>query len=243
MKKNYVRCMSAMLAFVIPAFALTACSGNNDSQVSQQSSTVSITSEQNVQLNSLIGSFFNKSSSEETSSAVSNAEPSYSQSSVYQPSYTQPSYTQPSYTQPSYTQPSYTQPSYTQSSVYQYSQITQTSPSSIKTALEADMGLDKVVEIYGGQFAGANMTVRGEYEGEDKIVFYMQLKQYVDTSQSAVASAIKQMENQFNILDSQMAASIANLESQYNVRPFEMEFRFCNGDGSVIFSKSFTDNA
>jgi len=238
MKKNYVRCMSAMLAFVIPAFALTACSGNNDSQVSQQSSTVSITSEQNVQLNSLIGSFFNKSSSEETSSAVSNAEPSYSQSSVYQPSYTQPSYAQPSYTQPSYAQPSYTQ-----SSVYQYSQITQTSPSSIKTALEADMGLDKVVEIYGGQFAGANMTVRGEYEGEDKIVFYMQLKQYVDTSQSAVASAIKQMENQFNILDSQMAASIANLESQYNVRPFEMEFRFCNGDGSVIFSKSFTDNA
>jgi hypothetical protein len=230
--------MSAMLAFVIPAFALTACSGNNDSQVSQQSSTVSITSEQNVQLNSLIGSFFNKSSSEETSSAVSNAEPSYSQSSVYQPSYTQPSYAQPSYTQPSYAQPSYTQ-----SSVYQYSQITQTSPSSIKTALEADMGLDKVVEIYGGQFAGANMTVRGEYEGEDKIVFYMQLKQYVDTSQSAVASAIKQMENQFNILDSQMAASIANLESQYNVRPFEMEFRFCNGDGSVIFSKSFTDNA
>jgi len=105
------------------------------------------------------------------------------------------------------------------------------------------MGLDKVVEIYGGQFAGANMTVRGEYEGEDKIVFYMQLKQYVDTSQSAVASAIKQMENQFNTLDSQMAASIANLESQYNVRPFEMEFRFCNGDGSVIFSKSFTDNA
>jgi hypothetical protein len=243
MKKNYVRCMSAMLAFVIPAFALTACSGNNDSQVSQQSSTVSITSEQNVQLNSLIGSFFNKSSSEETSSAVSNAEPSYSQSSVYQPSYTQPSYTQPSYAQPSYTQPSYAQPSYTQSSVYQYSQITQTSPSSIKTALEADMGLDKVVEIYGGQFAGANMTVRGEYEGEDKIVFYMQLKQYVDTSQSAVASAIKQMENQFNTLDSQMAASIANLESQYNVRPFEMEFRFCNGDGSVIFSKSFTDNA
>jgi len=243
MKKNYVRCMSAMLAFVISAFALTACSGNNDSQVSQQSSTVSITSEQNAQLNSLIGSFFNKSSSEETSSAVSNAEPSYSQSSVYQPSYTQPSYTQPSYTQPSYTQPSYTQPSYTQSSVYQYSQITQTSPSSIKTALEADMGLDKVVEIYGGQFAGANMTVRGEYEGEDKIVFYMQLKQYVDTSQSAVASAIKQMETQFDTLDSQMAASIANLESQYNVRPFEMEFRFCNGDGSVIFSKSFTDKA
>jgi len=230
--------MSAMLAFVISAFALTACSGNNDSQVSQQSSTVSITSEQNAQLNSLIGSFFNKSSSEETSSAVSNAEPSYSQSSVYQPSYTQPSYTQPSYTQPSYTQPSYTQ-----SSVYQYSQITQTSPSSIKTALEADMGLDKVVEIYGGQFAGANMTVRGEYEGEDKIVFYMQLKQYVDTSQSAVASAIKQMETQFDTLDSQMAASIANLESQYNVRPFEMEFRFCNGDGSVIFSKSFTDKA
>lgn len=228
MKKNYVRCMSAMLAFVISAFALTACSGNNDSQVSQQSSTVSITSEQNAQLNSLIGSFFNKSSSEETSSAVSNAEPSYSQSSVYQPSYTQPSYTQPSYTQ---------------SSVYQYSQITQTSPSSIKTALEADMGLDKVVEIYGGQFAGANMTVRGEYEGEDKIVFYMQLKQYVDTSQSAVASAIKQMETQFDTLDSQMAASIANLESQYNVRPFEMEFRFCNGDGSVIFSKSFTDKA
>lgn len=220
--------MSAMLAFVISAFALTACSGNNDSQVSQQSSTVSITSEQNAQLNSLIGSFFNKSSSEETSSAVSNAEPSYSQSSVYQPSYTQPSYTQPSYTQ---------------SSVYQYSQITQTSPSSIKTALEADMGLDKVVEIYGGQFAGANMTVRGEYEGEDKIVFYMQLKQYVDTSQSAVASAIKQMETQFDTLDSQMAASIANLESQYNVRPFEMEFRFCNGDGSVIFSKSFTDKA
>ena len=243
MKKNYVRCMSAMLAFVISAFALTACSGNNDSQASQQSSTVSITSEQNAQLNSLIGSFFNKSSSEETSSAVSNAEPSYSQSSVYQPSYTQPSYTQPSYTQPSYTQPSYTQPSYTQSSVYQYSQITQTSPSSIKTALEADMGLDKVVEIYGGQFAGANMTVRGEYEGEDKIVFYMQLKQYVDTSQSAVASAIKQMETQFDTLDSQMAASIANLESQYNVRPFEMEFRFCNGDGSVIFSKSFTDKA
>lgn len=238
--------MSAMLAFVISAFALTACSGNNnDGQVSQQSSTVSITSEQNAQLNSLIGSFFNKSSSDETSLVVS-----YEESSYAQPSYTQPSYDPYDYDdddddydypygQNSVVQPSYVQPSTT---VPQYSQTVPSSGTSIKAALEADIGLDQVVQLYGQQMAGSNMTVYGEYASDDKIVLYMQLTQYVDPSQSAVASAVSQLETQFSSLQPQFSSSIKNMETQYNVRPFEMEFRFCNGDGSLLYSRVFGDS-
>ena len=112
---------------------------------------------------------------------------------------------------------------------------------SIKDALEADMGLDQVVNIYGQQFAGANMTVSGEYTSDDKITFYIQLTKYVDPNQSAVVSAVDQLAEHFESLSEQMAASIASMETQYNVRPFTMEFCFCNGDGSVLYSRGFTD--
>ena len=222
--------MSAMLAFVISAFALTACSGKGEQTVQQSSAASAATSEQISQLGSLIKSFLPDSSNESSADNTSYAESSYVQSSYEEPSYTQPSYTQPSYTQPSYTQPSYTHPSYTQNASL-----------SIKDALEADMGLDQVVNIYGQQFTGANMTVSGEYTSDDKITFYIQLTKYVDPNQSAVVSAVDQLAEHFESLSEQMAASIASMETQYNVRPFTMEFCFCNGDGSVLYSRGFTD--
>lgn len=207
--------MSAMLAFVISAFALTACSGKGEQTVQQSSAASAATSEQISQLGSLIKSFLPDSSNE---------------SSADNTSYAESSYVQPSYEEPSYTQPSYTQPSYTQNASL-----------SIKDALEADMGLDQVVNIYGQQFAGANMTVSGEYTSDDKITFYIQLTKYVDPNQSAVVSAVDQLAEHFESLSEQMAASIASMETQYNVRPFTMEFCFCNGDGSVLYSRGFTD--
>ena len=206
--------MSAMLAFVISAFALTACSGKGEQTVQQSSAASAATSEQISQLGSLIKSFLPDSSNESSADNTSYAESSYVQSSYEEPSYTQP----------------YTQPSYTQNASL-----------SIKDALEADMGLDQVVNIYGQQFAGANMTVSGEYTSDDKITFYIQLTKYVDPNQSAVVSAVDQLAEHFESLSEQMAASIASMETQYNVRPFTMEFCFCNGDGSVLYSRGFTD--
>ncbi len=202
--------MSAMLAFVISAFALTACSGKGEQTVQQSSAASAATSEQISQLGSLIKSFLPDSSNESSADNTSYAESSYVQSSYEEPSYTQPSYTQ-------------------------------NASLSIKDALEADMGLDQVVNIYGQQFAGANMTVSGEYTSDDKITFYIQLTKYVDPNQSAVVSAVDQLAEHFESLSEQMAASIASMETQYNVRPFTMEFCFCNGDGSVLYSRGFTD--
>ena len=225
--KKKLRLISLFAALSISAVMLTACSGggNENSGTSalmpwetQSSQPVSTVQPSVVQ--------------------PSVVEPSIVQPSVVQPSVVEPSIVQPSVVQPSVVEPSIVQPSVVQPSVVQPSATGQTS---IRAALEADIGIAGVAASFQQQFGGDQLNVTGEYTSDDGMAFLMTLTNYVDPSSEQVRNMIATLAAQYEGLSSQMATIIQSLETQYNVRPFTMEFRICNADGSILYTRVFSD--
>ena len=212
MKKTF-RLISFFAALSISAVMLTGCGGSGSGGTSSGASTAMPWETQNSQTTS----------------------------TIEQPSTEQPSVTQPSIAEPSVVQPSIAEPSVVQPSVVQPSTVTPTGQKSIKEALEADIGVAGVASTFQKQFGGDKLVVTGEYTNDDAIVFFMTLTTYIDPNAETTRNSIAAMATQFEGFSSQMAQSISMLETQYNVRPFTMEFRVCNADGSVLYTRVFSD--
>ncbi len=222
MKKTF-RLISFFAALSISAVMLTGCGGSGSGGTSSGASTAMPWETQNSQTTSTI------------------EQPSTEQPSVTQPSIAEPSVVQPSIAEPSVVQPSIAEPSVVQPSVVQPSTVTPTGQKSIKEALEADIGVAGVASTFQKQFGGDKLVVTGEYTNDDAIVFFMTLTTYIDPNAETTRNSIAAMATQFEGFSSQMAQSISMLETQYNVRPFTMEFRVCNADGSVLYTRVFSD--
>ncbi|MBQ9460566.1 MAG: hypothetical protein IJU51_01410 [Clostridia bacterium] len=215
--KNKFRLISVFAALSISAVMLTACSGGGNESSNGGTSTAMPWETQ-------------------TSQTVSTVQPSTVQPSTVQPSTVQPSTVQPSTVQPSTVQPSYVQPSYVQPST-----VTPVGQQSIKDALEADMGIDALASSFEQQFGNGQLSVTGEYTSDDGMAFLMTLYNYVDPNTEEVRNMIATLATQYESLSSQMATAISSLETQYNVRPFTIEFRVCNADGSVLYTRTYSD--
>ena len=216
--KKTLRLISFFAALSISAVMLTGCGGSGSGGTSSGASTAMPWETQNSQTTSTI-----------------------EQPSTEQPSVTQPSIAEPSVVQPSIAEPSVVQPSIVEPSVVQPSTVTPTGQKSIKEALEADIGVAGVASTFQKQFGGDKLVVTGEYTNDDAIVFFMTLTTYIDPNAETTRNSIAAMATQFEGFSSQMAQSISMLETQYNVRPFTMEFRVCNADGSVLYTRVFSD--
>ena len=210
--KKKLRLISLFAALSISAVMLTACSGGGN----ENSGTSALMPWET-----------------QSSQPVSTVQPSVVQPSVVEPSIVQPSVVQPSVVEPSIVQPSVVQPSVVQPSA--------TGQTSIRAALEADIGIAGVAASFQQQFGGDQLNVTGEYTSDDGMAFLMTLTNYVDPSSEQVRNMIATLAAQYEGLSSQMATIIQSLETQYNVRPFTMEFRICNADGSILYTRVFSD--
>ena len=251
--KKTLRLISFFAALSISAVMLTGCGGSGSGGTSSGASTVMPWETQNSQTTSTIEqpsteqpsvtqpSIAEPSVVQPSIAEPSVVQPSIAEPSVVQPSIAEPSVVQPSIVEPSVVQPSIVEPSVVQPSVVQPSTVTPTGQKSIKEALEADIGVAGVASTFQKQFGGDKLVVTGEYTNDDAIVFFMTLTTYIDPNAETTRNSIAALATQFEGFSSQMAQSISMLETQYNVRPFTMEFRVCNADGSVLYTRVFSD--
>lgn len=163
---------------------------------------------------------------------TSTTQPSTIEQSPFEQSDTEPSYFEPStIIQPSTVEPSTVQPS----------TVTPSGKRTIREALEADIGVQSLAESFTQQMGIAGATVVGSYLNDNAILFNINLGQYLDPTSEQLRNALSTLAAQFESISSQMASTISLIEQQYNVFPFTMEFRICNGDGSVLYTRTYSN--
>ncbi len=247
--KKQIKILSLLSALAVSALFFTGCGGNGNNHssstmsmpwesqtTSQQTSselppivepsTIKPSGQPSISETTVTPGRYDNSQITSTTSVPLESQTTSQQTSSELPPIVEPSTIKPS------GQPSISEPT-----------VTPVGKKSIKEALEADIGIEGVVQTFAKAYETDDMKLTGAYSGDDTIVFYMTLTKYVDPNSEQTRTNVASVAAQLETLNESMAQAILAIETQYNSNPFAMEFQICNADGTVLFTKTFTDQS